>query len=159
MTDILPRRKLSMSDVVHYAADMTIVNLVSDDEWIVALFGTARCANTGIDPTGQNFMELCSAEERAFRAKAAQRMFTAPCGVRSSLIQKFEDGSQAEMVAVSLPMRGSDGAQKILSYAVLLGDIDESLNERPALSKIETASHQFLDFGHGAPCEDALMEV
>lgn len=156
---ILSRNRMTMGEVARFAADMTIVDLVSDDEWIVTLNGTGHCAHASVDRTGRNVLATCPPEERIARLEFARVMFSQPCGMFASLVEKFEDGAQAVVESISLPLRGADGMRKIVTYALVVEDIPEDYRERPTLSAVAVDSHRFLDLGHGIPSETATADT
>lgn len=148
---VLSRHHLTMRDVAPYAADITIVELVSDEEWIVRLNGTGHCDHAGIDRTGVNVLEGCGPEERALRRAIAQSMFDFPCGVSAIFQQTYDEGSTATLDAASLPLLGRDGEKLILSYALLVEDIEDPFGDRPVLQSVKVTGHRYKDLGFGVP--------
>lgn len=149
---ILPRQAMTMRDAAPYAADMTIVEIVSDDEWIIRLNGTGHCQSASVDRTGQNVLESCSPEEREVRRGAAEQMFGLPCGIFAILIQTYDDGSTATLHTTSLPLLGKGGERMILTYGPLVEDIEDPHRaERPVLSDISVKAHRFVNLGFGVP--------
>jgi len=151
---ILSRHRMTMRDVVSYAADMTIVEMVNDDEWIVRLNGTGHCMTANIDRTGENVLATCPPEERAMRREIAEQMFSVPCGLFAVLRQKFEDGSRATLDTTSLPLLGKDGERLILTYGLLVDDIEDSYQDRPVMTGIHVTGHRYVDLGFGVPEEE-----
>ena len=148
---VLSRRNLSFDAVFPFAADM---DLIDDDEWRVCLNGTGRCERARIDRTGRNVLETCSAEERTLRVALAESMFDAPCGLRATLTETFEDGQQAITETTSMPLTGDGGLRKIVTYALLAEDIAEPFRERSVLQSIQITAHRFVDLGYGMPALD-----
>lgn len=148
---VLSRRNLTFDAALPYAPDMTIVDLRSDTEWTVCLNGTGHCERARVDRTGRNVLANCSPPERALRLAIAETMFAVPCGLRAVLNERFVDGQQARLDTTSLPLLGNDGMRKIVTYALLVEDIEEPYCERPVLRTIEVADYAFVDLGSGAP--------
>jgi len=149
---ILTRQALTMRDVAPYAANVTIVEMVSDDEWIVRLNGTGHCRNASLDRTGQNALGPCSPDERTLRRRIAEELFALPCGVFCVLVQTYDEGSVATLHTTSLPLLGKNGERMILTYGPLVEDIEDPLREpRPTLQSIAVIEHQFIDLGAGLP--------
>ncbi len=148
---ILARQDMSMREVAGFAADMTIVEMIDDDRWIVRLNGTRHCSQANIDRTGANVLEACSPDERALRREIAKQMFDYPCGLFAGLRQVYDDGSNTMMDTASLPLLGKDGEKLILTYGLLVEDLDQTFLNRPVMESIGLTAHRFVDLGFGVP--------
>jgi hypothetical protein len=148
---ILARQDMTIRAVSAYAADMTIVEMVNDEEWIVRLNGTRHSDSASTDRTGHNTLATCSPEERVMRRGIAEKMFALPCGIFAVLVQTYEDGSKATLHTTTLPLLGKSGEKLIVTYGPLVEDIEDTYRPRPALRSIEVVEHTFADLGYGVP--------
>ena len=144
---------MTFSTVASFAADITIVNLLSDEVWTVCLNGIHHCHRAQIDRTGRNVLATCSPAGRTLRVELAEDMFGTPCGLRAALTETFADGQRALADTASLPLLGDNGLRKIVTYAVMSEDIEEPFRERPMLQSIEIAEYRFVDLGYGVPVD------
>lgn len=146
------RRDITMSKVAPYAADLSIVELVNDDEWILRLNGTNHCNRIRGDRTGINVLENLEVGKRSIRRAIVGHLFSLPCGVRSTWHEHFDDGTKIDTMAVSFPAFGKQNEQLVVSCELMIAGADWPRHESGAvLNNVDIGQIDFIDLGFGVP--------
>ena len=153
---ILSRHNLPLKAVYPFAASLTIVDISDAKFWHVRLSGTQTCECLGQDTTGGNAQCSFPKQELALRTMLAHSMFDGPWGVRTNTRVFYDNGGNAMLDTISLPLLGEEGQRLVAHFAKVLVDVEHEVQQRPRAEKTELASYAFVDLGYGLPEDESL---
>lgn len=149
---ILARHHMTMRDAAPFAADIAIMELVSDEEWLIRLSGTNLCRRANRDRTGTNVLQGRSKAERNRRKTIVDQLFMLPCGGKSLWKERFGNDMTATTASITLPSFGRNGELLIMSYELLVGGMEWAGFDHPSeLNAVDLLESEFVDLGFGVP--------
>lgn len=148
---ILPRRAMTMDAVYPFAPSLTIVELSEPDDWRVRLSGTAVCERMGVDVTGENALTALPIGERHRLKRLVARMFRKTCGLRALATESYSNGETSVLDTIALPLIGAEGQRMVVTYALVVRDIENRFGARPVAQRTRLLSHWDVDLQKRKP--------
>lgn len=129
-----------------------IHELVSPEEIIVRLAGTAVGEGYGFETTGHNYLDLVAEERRPSASRAIHLICEHPCGMVVRLATETKTGLVRISEVLALPMRDADGAARLVYYQANPEPVaNNSAADEDELVNIDVGGRLFIDIGAGVP--------
>jgi len=145
--DITPERLGSHLD------NCVLLELRGHDDIRIAFAGSTLTRHLGFDLAGFNYLDLTSAENRAWRSHLTITQAAQPCGVVIYYWLRFADGQvlPAEFCGAPYAEDGSSEASLILCCATELAMVERREQAMDPDSYSEGEGMRFIDLGYGVP--------
>lgn len=136
-----------------YLPNIYITELLSDEQLLVRLSGTALDENAGYGLKGTNFLDLCQPTERQLHVKTFKAMIGQPCGVEMIRRVILNDGRTHQFKSVSLPLADPEGVPRfIVGITIVAANIAYEANVyRSGKLRTKVLDYSFIDIGAGTP--------
>lgn len=142
--DPIDQRQILTSFVIH--------ELVSPDEIIVRLAGTAVRQEYGFEPTGTNYLDRVAPQRRAKASEAIHLVCEHPVGMRVKRTSTTKLGHVLLNESLALPMRDDEGMARLVYYQTNMSALPKHrVANQDELLRIEILDRTFLDIGAGIP--------
>ncbi len=149
---ILSRHNMTMRDAAPFAADMAIIELAGDDQWLIRLSGTNHCRRANRDRTGENVLAGRSAAERIRRKQVVEHLFAKPCAVKAVWKERFDGEMSATTASITFPALGRKGEKMLIAYELLVDEIEwVGPDHTSQLNAVDLIESRFVDIGSGVP--------
>lgn len=153
---LLSRKHLHFQAVHPFADSMSIVDISAHNAWQVRLSGTQVCERLGRDTTGCDAQARFTDKDREIRSALAHRLFELPCAIRAVTRETYNNGAQALIDSIALPLEGAEGQRLVVHYAQVIEDIEHSYRRRPVARRSDLVSYTYVDLGYGIPSFEDL---
>lgn len=153
------------ADIIPLLTTMTVLDLREPEMARYRFCGSQVVAQTGVDLTGQNLLDLVPADGRDDLYTDMKAMLACPCGNFSQHLDIYDSGKSVKSESLSLPLKSKPGAPAGLlitlhasewtfladaQRAALLGDGDLRIGA-------EWIQSLFVDTGNGTPGPTAFQ--
>ena len=147
-----PTTQIDPSRIPHLLKDIAIFDVLDKTEVLYRLAGTSVAERMGIDPTGQNVIEMLSPENRQFISELFEAIVNQPVSILVEYENIYQGGKRTVVESLYLPLGKTEGTSpRILSThlqreTIAYEDAQPSTTIGTAIKKIV-----WIDIGAGIP--------
>ncbi|MEX2629437.1 MAG: PAS domain-containing protein [Tistlia sp.] len=94
--------------------DLVLYERRAPDDFHIRLAGTAVVRRVGVNPTGNNVLDLLHSGSRATLRAALNRILDEPCGHVARVRDQYPSGREAIVEVLRLPLRAEEGEPRFI---------------------------------------------
>lgn len=144
--DVPHRRSFDPMRISALLPFIAIYEVLSRDEIIYRLAGTAIVERFGKEVTGKNFLDFWEGEPRERTASSMYECVSRPCGIFSELSGTSESGGTESSVAVGFPLLDDSGAcNRLVFYSTGFQMIRTRIPREDQIRTLSAARGAFID--------------
>tara|TARA_R110002072_G_scaffold251761_4_gene410643 strand:- start:37 stop:570 length:534 start_codon:yes stop_codon:yes gene_type:complete len=140
------RRSFDPTRIANLLPAVAIYEILSSDEIIYRLAGTAIVDRLGIEVTGKNFLDFWPGEQRAMAASAMMECVTRPCGILSKIVGISDKGIIERNVSIGFPMCDDNGeCRRMLFFTSDMQGQQTRIPREDQIRRFEAPKNLFID--------------